>query len=75
MCIGEELIEQCRRRRRDRAWESKGRTTPRKAKTDAAEAALVLPGTLLVAIGELAGELEEGLARSSSRPGWRWCTR
>jgi len=44
---------------------SKGRTTPKKAKTDAAqaarEAALVLPDRVSVAIGELAGELEEGL--------------
>ena len=42
-----------------------GRTTPRKAKKDAAlaarEAALVLPETVSVAVGELAGELEEGL--------------
>jgi len=49
-----------------RAWESKGRTTSRKAKADAAqaarEAALVMPDTLRVAIGELAGELGEGLA-------------
>jgi len=44
---------------------SKGRTTPKKAKTDAAQAAreatLVLPDRVSVAIGELAGELEEGL--------------
>jgi len=49
-----------------RAWEGKGRTTPRKAKTDAAqaarEAALVMPGTLRVAVGELAGEVAKGLA-------------
>ena len=42
-----------------------GRTTPKKAKKDAAgaarEAALVLPETVSVALGELAGELEEGL--------------
>ena len=42
-----------------------GRTTPKKAKTDprrdAHEAALALPDTVTVAIGELAGELEEGL--------------
>lgn len=42
-----------------------GRTTPKKAKKDAAraaqEAALVLPDTVSVAVGELAGELEEGL--------------
>jgi len=44
---------------------SKGRTTPKKAKTDTAQAAreatLVLPDRVSVAIGELAGELEEGL--------------
>jgi len=44
---------------------SKGRTTPKKAKTDAAQATrgatLVLPDRVSVAIGELAGELEEGL--------------
>jgi putative transposase len=42
-----------------------GRLTPKKAKKDAAvaarEAALVLPETVSVALGELAGELEEGL--------------
>jgi hypothetical protein len=42
-----------------------GRTTPKKAKIDphreAHEAALALPDTVTVAIGELAGELEEGL--------------
>jgi putative transposase len=42
-----------------------GRTTPKKAKADpnrsAHEAALALPDTVTVAIGELAGELEEGL--------------
>ena len=42
-----------------------GRTTPKKAKADpkrtAREAALALPNTVTVAIGELAGELEEGL--------------
>jgi putative transposase len=42
-----------------------GRTTPKKAKKDPAvaarEAALVLPETVSVALGELAGELEEGL--------------
>ncbi len=42
-----------------------GRTTPKKAKLDpqrrAHEAAVVLPDTVTVAIGELAGELEEGL--------------
>ncbi|MDA8356613.1 MAG: hypothetical protein M0Z95_10060, partial [Actinomycetota bacterium] len=42
-----------------------GRTTPKKAKADpsraAHEAALVLPDTVSVAVGELAGELEEGL--------------
>jgi len=52
---------------------SKGRTTPKKAKTDAAQAAreatLVLPDRVSVAIGELAGELEEGLLSASRR--WR----
>jgi hypothetical protein len=42
-----------------------GRTTPKKAKADprrdAHAAALALPDTVTVAIGELAGELEEGL--------------
>ena len=42
-----------------------GRTTPKKAKAApsraAHEAALVLPDTVSVAVGELAGELEEGL--------------
>jgi putative transposase len=42
-----------------------GRTTPKKAKRDAAlaahEAALVLPDTVSVALGDLAGEIEEGL--------------
>ena len=42
-----------------------GRTTPKKAKNDtgraAQEAALVLPDTVSVAVGELADELEEGL--------------
>ena len=42
-----------------------GRTTAKKAKRDAAraarEAALVLPDTVSVAVGELAGELREGL--------------
>jgi putative transposase len=42
-----------------------GRTTPKKAKVDprrdAHEAALALPDTVTVAIGELASELEEGL--------------
>jgi len=42
-----------------------GRTTPKKARPDhelaAHEAALALPDTVAVAIGELAGELEEGL--------------
>lgn len=42
-----------------------GRTTAKKAKHDAGraaqEAALVLPDTMSVAVGELAGELEEGL--------------
>lgn len=44
---------------------SAGRTTPKKAKNDpgraAREAALVLPDTVSVAVGELVGELEEGL--------------
>ena len=42
-----------------------GRTTPKKAKRDGAlaaqEAALALPDTVSVALGDLAGELEEGL--------------
>ncbi len=42
-----------------------GRTTPKKANRDAAraahEAVLALPGTVSVAVAELAGELEEGL--------------
>ncbi|MGH8996748.1 MAG: transposase, partial [Acidimicrobiales bacterium] len=42
-----------------------GRTTPKKARLDAArvahEAALALPDTVSVAVAELAGELEEGL--------------
>jgi putative transposase len=42
-----------------------GRATPKKAKRDAAraaqEAALVLPDAVSVAVGELVGELEEGL--------------
>jgi len=42
-----------------------GRTTPKKARPDAArtahEAAVALPDTVTVAIAELAGELEEGL--------------
>ena len=42
-----------------------GRTTPKKARKDAAravqEAALVLPDTVAVALGDLASELEEGL--------------
>ena len=42
-----------------------GRTTPKKAKADPRrdthEAALALPDTVTVAIGELGGELEEGL--------------
>ena len=42
-----------------------GRTTPKKSKSDpsraAQEAALVLPPTVAVAVGELASELEEGL--------------
>ncbi|MHB8498663.1 MAG: IS256 family transposase [Acidimicrobiales bacterium] len=42
-----------------------GRTTPKKAKKDpgraVAEAALALPDTVSVALGDLAGELEEGL--------------
>ena len=42
-----------------------GRTTPKKAKARsdraAHEAALALPDTVTVAIGELTGELEEGL--------------
>ncbi len=42
-----------------------GRTTPKKARPDAArvdhEAALALSGTVSVAVAELAGELEEGL--------------
>jgi len=42
-----------------------GRTTPKKATRDVAlaaqEAALVLPDTVSVALGDLAGELEEGL--------------
>jgi hypothetical protein len=52
---------------------STGRTTPKKAKTDAAQAAreatLVLPDRVSVAIGELAGELEEGLLAFSSARG------
>jgi len=42
-----------------------GRTTPKKARLDAQlvarEAALSLPDTVTIAVGELAGELEEGL--------------
>lgn len=42
-----------------------GRTTPKKARPDAArvehEAALTLPDTVSVAVAELADELEEGL--------------
>jgi len=52
---------------------SKGRTTPRKAMIDAAQAArevaLVMPETVSVAIAELAGELEEGLAAFVVGPG------
>jgi len=44
---------------------STGRTTPKKSKLDggraAREAALVLPDAVSVALGDLAGELEEGL--------------
>ena len=52
-----------------------GRTTPKKAKIDPArvahEAALALPDAVSVAIGELAGELEEGLLAFAVGAGMR----
>ena len=50
-----------------------GRTTPKKAKADpkrtAREAALALPNTVTVAIGELAGELRKDCLPSPLAPG------
>ena len=49
-----------------------GRTTPKRARPDhertAHVTALALPATVAVAIGELAGELEEGLWPSPWAP-------